>query len=446
MKAFLNRQYFCDDCKKAYSNPNRHMCKSMCKKCLRINCSLFYDYSLVDDEEQENNEEQNLFCLLCKIKCKNMICKSIHQEKVCKKLKVCKKCNYIKNKFNHVCGDNERWCYNCKLSVPFDHKCYILTENEAAKLKKKENKTDTNFNGYIFFDFEAYEDENTHNHIVNLAMAMKVCKSCLNLKLDLINRCEECRKKFTFNSLAEFCDWSLNQKYTIQIAHNLKGYDGVFILNYIINKMLPCDALPKVIANGTKLISIQFRTIKFIDSYCFIPMALSEFSSTFSITELKKGFFPHKFNKPENFNYVGPYPDEEYYQPQFFKQNKKIEFDKWYENHKNNIFKFKKEFYDYCWSDVMLLAEGCLRFRQINMDATKLDANDDGADPFKVAFTIASYCNFIYRRNFMPSNSIAIIPQNGYNPNQQTSIKCQLWLKYISESENIFIQHAKIFR
>ena len=76
------------------------------------------------------------------------------------------------------------------------------------------------------------------------------------------------------------------------------------------------------------------------------------------------------------------------------------------------------------------------------MEDTKLNECDTGVDPFLVSITIAAYCNLIFRRNYMVKDSIGIIPCNGYNPNQKTSKKAKLWLKYISEKENIFIQHA----
>ena len=43
---------------------------------------------------------------------------------------------------------------------------------------------------------------------------------------------QECHKKCTFQNLGDYCDWAIKIKHTIQIAHNLKGYDGVFILKY----------------------------------------------------------------------------------------------------------------------------------------------------------------------------------------------------------------------
>ena len=74
------------------------------------------------------------------------------------------------------------------------------------------------------------------------------------------------------------------------------------------------------------------------------------------------------------------------------------------------------------------------------MEQTKLDSTDLGVDPFRIAITLASLCNHIYRRNFMETNSIAVIPENGYNPKQNSSKKALQWLQFISSRENIFIQ------
>jgi hypothetical protein len=43
----------------------------------------------------------------------------------------------------------------------------------------------------------------------------------------------------------------------------------------------------------------------------------------------------------------------------------------------------------------------------------------------------------------MPQDSIAIIPKNGHNENEKTSRKAILWLKYLSETQKIYIKHSK---
>jgi len=162
-------------------------------------------------------------------------------------------------------------------------------------------------------------------------------------------------------------------------------------------------------------------------------MTLEKFAKTFDLKETKKGFFPHLFNTRENQSYIGEYPAQEYYQPKFMSQAKKIEFENWYEkaiynkNGSKAIFNFQKE----------ILMKGCLAFRKIIMDQT------NGIDPFQKSITIASLCHYIYRTKLMEPNTIAILPENGYNGNAKTSKKAMMWLKYVAESKRINIQHAK---
>ena len=209
------------------------------------------------------------------------------------------------------------------------------------------------------------------------------------------------------------------------LAHNLKGYDGVFIANYCINDMQPTDGYPEMIATPTKLLQIKFRQVKIIDSLSFLAMALESFPKTFDIPEMKKGFYPHMFNTPDNADYIGIYPDKSYYGHEYFSIRKKEELGlgKFYETNKHKIFDQKYELESYCISDVNILMEGCLKFRSIVMEQTKLNNDDIGVDPFRVAITLASLCNHIYRRNFMNEDTIAVIPENGYNPKQNSSKK-----------------------
>jgi len=90
-------------------------------------------------------------------------------------------------------------------------------------------------------------------------------------------------------------------------------------------------------------------------------MKLSNFTKTFDLKEIKKGYFPHKFYKPANFNYYGPYPCKEDYDYGYFNLKQKEDFDKFYEQNKFNLIDIKHEIETYCESDVILLAEGCLK-------------------------------------------------------------------------------------
>ena len=84
------------------------------------------------------------------------------------------------------------------------------------------------------------------------------------------------------------------------VAHNMKGYDGYFLLEYLIDQSMRPD---KIINNGSKIMYMTVERglhIRVIDSLNFLPMKLSALSKAFGINELKKGWFPHHFNTREN--------------------------------------------------------------------------------------------------------------------------------------------------
>lgn len=110
------------------------------------------------------------------------------------------------------------------------------------------------------------------------------------------------------------------------MAQNLKAYDGIFIMNYLANNPLPGDKY-NALTNGGKVQLITVYRVKIIDSFNFIPFALSKFGKAFGVSELKKGFFPHKFNTPLHQNYVGQHPDKSYYGTEFMSVTDKADFE-----------------------------------------------------------------------------------------------------------------------
>ena len=81
------------------------------------------------------------------------------------------------------------------------------------------------------------------------------------------------------------------------VFHNLKGFDGMFILHELYQQQREVEDQLTV---GAKVLSFKSGPFKFIDSLCFLPMPLAPFPSTFNLTELKNGFFPHLFNTPDH--------------------------------------------------------------------------------------------------------------------------------------------------
>ena len=92
--------------------------------------------------------------------------------------------------------------------------------------------------------------------------------------------------------------------------HNLKGFDGSFMIDALYKMNLK---VTDIMATGTKALHFKHRNLKFKDSLSFLNTPLTNFTKTFGLTELKKGWFPHKFSKPENLEYEGTIPDLRYY-------------------------------------------------------------------------------------------------------------------------------------
>ena len=122
-------------------------------------------------------------------------------------------------------------------------------------------------------------------------------------------------------------------------------------------------------------------------------------------------------------------------------ESERVKFLHWHKKQEGR-FNLEKELLDYCKSDVDILAKACLSFRKLFMEITKKDMSDSGVDPFAQCITLPSVCHYVYRRNFMNSKSIGLIPPLGYS-NESTSYKSIIWLKFIATSEKIFIQHSR---
>lgn len=114
--------------------------------------------------------------------------------------------------------------------------------------------------------------------------------------------------------------------------------------------MLGQGIAPEIIPNGSKLMTVTLPAlnIRIIDSYNFLPMALSKLPACFGFTELKKGYFPHFFNIKENQKYRGTLPDAHYYNPDMMTSSVRCDFLKWHDEHKTDIFNFQEEILAYC--------------------------------------------------------------------------------------------------
>ena len=179
-------------------------------------------------------------------------------------------------------------------------------------------------------------------------------------------------------------------------------------------------------ATDVNCLEVKHDRIRFIDSMSFFQMPLSAFPKTFGLTELCKGYFPHKFNLPDDRyqNYVGILPSLDYYMPETMSPEDRQAFETWHQEQRDQgvVFDFKQELIAYCESDVRLLKQGCLTFKRLFEDLT-------GFNPFE-HITIASACNRDLRMNRMIPNSIASEPTRGWRNKINQSLPALHWLTW----------------
>ena len=73
---------------------------------------------------------------------------------------------------------------------------------------------------------------------------------------------------------------------------------------------------------------------------------------------------PHLFNRPENQNYEGSIPDQHYYMPEVMSVSGRKAFETCHAQ-QTGTFNFVEELVAYCESDVKLLKDCCLKFKQL---------------------------------------------------------------------------------
>ena len=410
LSGFFGKSYYCLDCEKSANRKNvrHHRCKGKrCGGCYQFDCPDFAN-SLTET------------CLRCNRRLKGSSCRRLHLTRtekgdetddyltsVCGIFKRCDQCGKyfeLTKGTVHRCGFGKCTC--CKQTVDLcQHKCFVQPFKIPTRKRKFDFDEEDEFEEiddadddeteeeipcvFVYFDIESMQE--TGVHIPNLL----ICQTSESEEMHCFEG-EQCVSDF-LDDLEEECDGNV-----VVVAHNMKGYDGYFILNEYYARY----STPNLILQGAKILSMSLRRVKFIDSLNFLQMPLASFASTFKLEEKKKGFFPHFFNTAENQNYVGKIPDESYFDPEGMSEGRRQEFDVWYKK-QTGAYNFHDELVAYCESDVELLKLGCQCFQNEFERAI-------GFNPMKYHVTMASACNAAYQFKFMPENSIPVEPFNGW--------------------------------
>jgi hypothetical protein len=204
-------------------------------------------------------------------------------------------------------------------------------------------------------------------------------------------------------------------------AHNLSGFDGIFLLKHLINSPHKLEVHPLVF-NG-RIISITFKTkdnktFIFKDSYLLLPLSLRKLCSAFNVST-SKGYFPFNLN---NIFYSGLVPRIEYWSNIPLSEYGKIiiEFNR-------KEWNFKNEAIKYCRIDCIALFDVLIKFNELIFDHFQVNANK--------CLTLPSLAMRIFKSKFMSKDSIFQILGKSEE---------DIRLSYTGGAVDMYIPHNKI--
>ena len=435
--AFINRSYFCFDCNRGYDHESaeHHNCFGQnCPGCLRRNkkCPNYAAWL------KPNFECRDCHCLFYGEDC----LEQHKKDKLCGKYRRCLVCAQeyqVDKKKPHKCYHST--CRNCKQFVNIsEHLCYIQPEIEEEKETVEEaedfedplqwGESDDNEDQkqpppsplLVYADFECMLDAK------NQFIPDLICYATSEDDTVVSHFGLDCAEKFV-HDLDDLTEVEDNEKERdIHVFfHNMKGFDATFSMDELYKQQ---REVVNQLTVGAKVLHFQSGTIHFKDSMCFLPFALEKFPATFHLTELKKGFFCHKFHVEANLLYEGRIPNVEYYDPDSMDPKKKAAFLAWHADQvaRNVVFNFKKELQEYCESDVQLLKAGCEKF-------VEEFSSIAGFNPLLRCVTIASACNLFWRKKLLQPDLIAVEPVHGWHGAQVNQSKVALEWLYFEESK-----------
>ena len=184
-------------------------------------------------------------------------------------------------------------CTNCEKEVDMtEHKCFIqrLPKQKDGPRYNKVTLDKVNGRPYkptkdpnvvqvkkdpplqVYADFEAVTDEEGKQ------TPILVCFETVESHETVVCEGPNCTDQL-FEKLDVFCeDQDGKPREVIVIFHNLKGYNGMFLLQNCYDTH---REVKDQITVGTKILSFKSHDLTFKDSLCFLPFPLSNFPATF---------------------------------------------------------------------------------------------------------------------------------------------------------------------
>lgn len=228
--------------------------------------------------------------------------------------------------------------------------CLVLQEEERGKALDNIYTTDSD--GYFEVDHEdtlKFYTADRYHQVTNLIVYKNVFHG-------------QVKKTRDINVFIRDMIQNENDGYNIVLAHNASGYDSRHIFDALTKYVDKSSVKP--ITKGGKIMRIQVNNTIFQDSMLHVVGSLKSLANDYLKNhpdglQLSKGYFPHLFNKAENYSYNGLIPDKKYFDLAFTvtDQTAYNEFHEWYAQQQDKVWDFNTELEKYCINDVECLAE-----------------------------------------------------------------------------------------
>ena len=315
---FLSKSYYCHECDRGCDHEtfSAHPCDGKwCKACRRPDCPDFLQVKRTLPDRQFpvparpcSQCHHHFFgdaCLAHHVGGKPSLCQTTRRCPDCQKTYEIKFKNGGPSGPRHKCG----WakCPICDQCVDLaEHQCYIQPvdpDDDLPKTKRVPAASagtravvgEPDDDGYVevereppllvFADYEAITDAEGVQTAILIGYETVESDDTVPLYG------QDCTARFieALDDLA--VDSQGDDHRVIVLFHNLKGYDGMFLLQHLYRVH---REVADQITVGTKILCFTSDRLTFKDSLCFLPFPLSAFPATFGLTELRRSNRPVK--------------------------------------------------------------------------------------------------------------------------------------------------------
>ena len=119
------------------------------------------------------------------------------------------------------------------------------------------------------------------------------------------------------------------------------------------------------------------------------------------------------------------------------KKDRREEFEWWYDQRlkSKEQFDYFHEIVTYCSQDVNILRLSVMKFRKVMIEIAKVDT-------YVRCLTLAHLCSVVFRKLYLPQNTLAIISHDGFKHAKRYSVKAIKFLEYVMHTNpGLIIQH-----